>query len=193
MIKRILCVILLLVLAACGGKGKNGMGVVSSGGDMDGGYSYGVGMGFACDVNNARKCVAESTHNPVSGKTVLHFAFDSSSLAASDDLQALIDYMHSDPGYVVAIEGHTDKVGSRDYNLALGMRRASAVAEYLKSKGNISQDRIAIVSKGEEQPVAMYGADDTREQIATAHAMNRRAECIVYDRSEDDGFYSADQ
>ncbi|MEQ9556329.1 MAG: OmpA family protein, partial [Rhodospirillales bacterium] len=71
----------------------------------------------------------------------------------------------------VTIEGHADERGTREYNLALGERRANAVKEYLIYLG-IDAKRIKTVSYGEERPVAL-GSDDT------AWAQNRRGVTIV--------------
>jgi peptidoglycan-associated lipoprotein len=68
----------------------------------------------------------------------------------------------------VRISGHADDRGSDEYNLALGNRRAAAAKRYLVSKG-VADARIAIVSFGEERPVAM-GADEA------SWAQNRRDE-----------------
>ena len=52
----------------------------------------------------------------------------------------------------IVIEGHADDRGTREYNLALGQRRAEAVADYLESNG-INRTRLSIISYGEENPV----------------------------------------
>jgi peptidoglycan-associated lipoprotein len=68
------------------------------------------------------------------------------------------------------IQGHTDERGTREYNLALGERRAAAVRDYLQSLG-VSASQLSIVSYGEERPV------DPRSTEA-AWAQNRRAELV---------------
>ncbi len=68
----------------------------------------------------------------------------------------------------VRLEGHADERGSREYNLALGERRAKAVADYLVING-ISRSRIEVVSYGEEQPVS-FGSDEA------SYRLNRRVE-----------------
>ena len=71
----------------------------------------------------------------------------------------------------IRISGHSDSRGSDEYNLALGLRRAAAAKRYLVSLG-IADDRIEIVTYGEEQPVAL-GEDEAAWQ------QNRRAEFII--------------
>jgi len=68
------------------------------------------------------------------------------------------------------LEGHTDERGTREYNLALGERRAKAVERMMKVLG-VSSDRIKTVSYGEEKPIAM-------DHNEAAWALNRRVEII---------------
>ena len=69
------------------------------------------------------------------------------------------------------VEGHADERGTRDYNLALGERRANAAKNYLVSLG-VAADRISTVSYGKERPVAL-GSDEA------SWAQNRRAVTVV--------------
>jgi peptidoglycan-associated lipoprotein len=71
----------------------------------------------------------------------------------------------------VTIEGHCDERGTRDYNLALGDRRANAAKNYLASLG-ISPSRISVISYGKERPDAM-GSDEA------SWARNRRAVTVT--------------
>lgn len=84
----------------------------------------------------------------------VYFDFDSYSLRA--DAQPIVDaqaaWLKRYPAVRVRIEGNTDDRGTREYNLALGARRANAVREHLISQG-VTSDRIATVSFGKEQPV----------------------------------------
>ncbi len=72
----------------------------------------------------------------------------------------------------VRVEGHTDERGSREYNVALGERRAKAVADILMLKG-VGQDQISVVSYGKEKP-AVNGSDES------AWSQNRRV-VLVYE------------
>ncbi|MCB0293276.1 MAG: OmpA family protein, partial [Calditrichaeota bacterium] len=76
----------------------------------------------------------------------------------------------------VRIEGHCDEMGTAEYNLALGERRANAVRQYLLRSG-IAESRISTVSFGKEKPL------DTRH-TAEAWAKNRRAAFVVIDTSK---------
>lgn len=101
--------------------------------------------------------------------SVFYFDYDSSSL--SDDARAAIDahvaLMMADGGNV-RLEGHTDERGTREYNLALGERRANAVRDYMVASG-VPGYRIETISYGEENPVA-YGSGES------SWSKNRRVE-----------------
>ena len=73
--------------------------------------------------------------------------------------------------YQVLIEGHADEQGTRDYNLALGARRAQMVKEYLISRG-VDPNKISIVTYGKERPVENCSAE-------VCWSQNRRAVTIV--------------
>ncbi len=75
------------------------------------------------------------------------------------------------PAVTVTLEGHADERGTREYNLALGERRANAAREYMVSLG-IDPNRLKVVSFGKERP-AVIGSTDT------AYAQNRRSVMIV--------------
>ena len=75
----------------------------------------------------------------------------------SKDAGAALDkqaaWLKSNAGVTIRVEGHCDERGTREYNLALGERRANAVNDYLVAKG-INPDRIVTISWGKEKPVA---------------------------------------
>ncbi|MEM6972194.1 MAG: peptidoglycan-associated lipoprotein Pal [Pseudomonadota bacterium] len=75
------------------------------------------------------------------------------SAAAADVLTQQADWLRQNPGVGATIEGHADERGTREYNLALGARRAEAVRAYLVSQG-IDAGRLRTVSFGKERPVA---------------------------------------
>lgn len=88
-------------------------------------------------------------------QTVFYFDFDKSELR-SDTKAALdkwADYLRNRSG-IVRLEGHTDERGTREYNLALGERRAKAVANYLVIQG-VPRSQIETISYGEEKPAVM--------------------------------------
>ena len=101
------------------------------------------------------------------------FAFDSSaiSLDAAEVLNAQVKWLKKHEEVKVVVQGYCDERGTREYNLALGERRANAVKQYLVSKG-IAADRISIISYGKERP-AVLGSNEA------AWAQNRRAVTVV--------------
>ena len=102
-----------------------------------------------------------------------HFAFDSYELTADEatKLTTLVDFMKKYPKSGITLEGHTDEIGTREYNLALGERRANAVKEHLIKNG-ISGDRVNTVSYGKERPMCLSAN-------ASCWSMNRRVHVYV--------------
>ena len=103
----------------------------------------------------------------------VHFDFDRYTLRpeALRILDEAVKAMQTDTTLRLTIEGHTDSIGTNEYNLALGERRANSAREYLVSRG-ITADRLNIVSYGEERPKH----DNTREET---RRLNRRAALTV--------------
>ena len=106
------------------------------------------------------------------GDTV-NFDFDSAELTVSarSTLNRQSAFLSLNPDLMIVIEGHADERGTREYNLALGDRRATAVRDYLVAKG-INSARVRTVSYGKERP-AVAGSDEA------AWAKNRRAATVV--------------
>jgi len=103
----------------------------------------------------------------------VHFDFDRYTLRG-DALRVLdeaVTAMQANSTLRLQIEGHTCNIGTAEYNLALGERRATAVREYLNSRG-INPDRLTMVSYGEERPKFDNAREETRR-------MNRRAALVV--------------
>lgn len=98
------------------------------------------------------------------------YNIDSADVAA---LQTQAQWLSRYPAKRVTLEGHADERGTRDYNLALGERRANAAKNYLVSLG-IEPARISTVSYGKERPVAL-GSDEE------SWAKNRRAVTVTVD------------
>lgn len=92
---------------------------------------------------------------------VFYFDFDKATVKpeAFADLSAHASYLVNNPSVKVVLEGHADERGTREYNLALGERRAKAVARYLSVQG-VSSSQMEIVSYGEEKP-AMEGHSES--------------------------------
>lgn len=101
--------------------------------------------------------------------TVFYFDYDRSTLTY-ETRQALDQHAEilKNSARVIRLEGHADDRGTREYNLALGERRAKSVADYMVLQG-VSRSQIETISYGEEKPVA-FGQNEQ------AYALNRRVE-----------------
>ena len=105
------------------------------------------------------------------GNTV-SFDFDSSELSenAQTTLNRQAAFLNVNPTLVIVVEGHADERGTREYNLALGDRRATAVRDYLLAKG-LNSARVRTVSYGKERPAvegSTEAAWDKNRRAATA-------------------------
>lgn len=101
---------------------------------------------------------------------VVHFQYDDSRLTYNDErvLNVHAKYMLDHPNISLRINGHTDERGGREYNIALGERRAMSVERFLETKG-VPSHRLSAVSYGKEQPISL-------ESNEAAYEQNRRAE-----------------
>lgn len=99
----------------------------------------------------------------------IYFDYDQSEIRPDQraTLQANAQFMRENNDFRVLVAGHCDERGTREYNMALGERRASATMQYLVSLG-VPRNRIEIISYGEEQPAAMGSTE-------SAWQLNRRA------------------
>ena len=113
--------------------------------------------------------------NSILSARVIYFAYDSSEVRAEDQavIEAHANYLLENPGQRILLEGHADERGSREYNIALGERRALSVARLMQLLG-VADSQIRSVSYGEERP-----ADSGHDEAAWGP--NRRVE-IVYRR-----------
>ena len=133
--------------------------------------------------NTASSSSAASASSPAADKTpaeklaqvgdTVNFDFDSAELTVSarSTLNRQAAFLSLNPDLMIVIEGHADERGTREYNLALGDRRATAVRDYLVAKG-INSARVRTVSYGKERPAAA-GSDEA------AWAKNRRAATVL--------------
>jgi outer membrane protein OmpA-like peptidoglycan-associated protein len=126
--------------------------------------------GSACDavtIQVIRPAVKEFVFEDV------HFDFDRYSLRpeAARALDEAVKTLQQNPELRLQVEGHTCNIGTAEYNLALGDRRANAVRDYLASRG-IGADRLQTVSYGEERPKHDNSREETRR-------LNRRAALVV--------------
>ena len=159
-----LALVALVTLAACAD---------TSGGYNPAGFEGGSGW-------NDNEISAEDLNDPTSqayfensvGNTVLFdvdgFTLNSSAKAALD-IQA--EWLLSNPGYVIVLEGHADERGTREYNLALGARRADAARAYLINQG-VPAGRLRTISYGKERPIEVCSNE-------ACYAKNRRAVTVL--------------
>ena len=113
--------------------------------------------------------------NFVLGQDTIHFDYDKYDVAPGDQqvLAKQAQWLMQYPARHATIEGHCDERGTRDYNLALGEKRANAAKNYLVSLG-VDPSRLSTISYGKERPVDP-GSNDA------AWAKNRRAVTVVVD------------
>ncbi|AOY42965.1 hypothetical protein AOT82_586 [Psychrobacter sp. AntiMn-1] len=125
-----------------------------------------VGYNGAVIVDNSAAVITGAENL----QAVVYFAFDSSEITAqaASVLNQHVSLLNSNPAAGVVIAGHTDERGSREYNMALGERRAQAARNYLAAQG-VAANNIRVISYGEERPAAAGNTED-------AYAQNRRAE-----------------
>ena len=111
----------------------------------------------------------------MAGQDTIFFDTDKFNIDGADQaaLQAQAAWLQKYPGKRASIEGHADERGTREYNLALGERRANAAKNYLVSLG-VDASRLTTVSYGKERPMAL-GSDEE------SWAKNRRAVTITID------------
>ena len=109
----------------------------------------------------------------VGSSTTIYFDTDRYNVDSQDAaaLQAQAQYFARYPQITFTIEGHADERGTREYNIALGEKRANAAKNFLVSLG-VDPGRIAVVSYGKERPVAL-GSDES------SWAQNRRAASVI--------------
>ncbi len=165
---------IILVFAACSSKRKSdNVGVNDTGS-----YSYGAGAGQSTrasgmgDNQNFGDERSSSSRSLVSNRTY-YFDFDKSDVHDEDKpaIYANANYLVAHPRIKIILEGHTDPRGSREYNVALGERRAQAVAELLKMKG-VNSHQIRIVSYGAEKLAAPGHTEED-------YKLDRRAIIVV--------------
>lgn len=148
-----------LALAACSNTG---------GGFGSGGAGSGTG-GYGGDVNDP---TSVAYFNTTIGDRVL-FEVDQSTL--TDEGKATLAqqavWLMNNGEYSAIVEGHADEQGTREYNLALGERRANAAYQYLVSQG-VASNRLQTVSFGKERPIEICSEENCYRQ-------NRRAVTVV--------------
>lgn len=141
------------------GTGANGAG--TSGTGSGGQYGSGTGTGSG---------VGQQADSRIPDVRTIYFAFDRDTIKSEYEsvVMAHARYLRANSNAQVVLKGHTDERGTREYNLALGERRANAVQRFLRVQG-VSGSQMSVVSYGEERPAA-------RGQGEAAYSKNRRVE-----------------
>ena len=163
-----LMILAVLTVAACQnpnrypGDGQGGAG----GAGGNGGYIDTTGLG---DPNDPRSI---AYFNQTIGDRVL-FAVDQSTLSSEGRtiLTGQANWLNQNPGYAIIIEGHADEQGTREYNLALGARRAASVQQFLISQG-VPAGRMKTISYGKERPIEVCSEE-------SCYSRNRRAVTVL--------------
>ena len=170
--KLIISSILIFFLAACASKPKDS-GETTGSGSSGSDSSVSSDEGTITETDGSGIVAGSQEDLIVNVGDRVFFGYDSSDLD-SDALELLQDqvaWLKQNSDVSVTIEGHCDERGTREYNLALGEKRAQAVKNYLIGLG-ISPDRVSTISYGKERP-AVVGSNDG------AWAQNRRSVTIV--------------
>jgi outer membrane protein OmpA-like peptidoglycan-associated protein len=140
------------------------------------------------EIKSLRQVVSNlDDYKQVSDLTV-PFAFNKYTLTAKDreDLDNMVTNASKNKRYFIAVEGFTDRTGSREYNETLSRKRADAVTEYLVAKHDIPIYRIHVIGLGDEKPV-----DDGHTRAA--RAKNRRVEIKIFSADETQSLSQAQQ
>ena len=145
-------------------------GCSTSGTSESTGSTAGTDTGSTQGVSQNGGVSSSSMDDVANLQTVFYFDFDQSVVKANGfaDLEKHAAYLAANPSAQVILEGHADERGTREYNMALGERRAKAISRYLTIQG-VAASQIETVSFGEEVPVA-FGHDSNAWQL------NRRVE-----------------
>ena len=158
MLPRLIAIaVALLMLAACSSTPE------APAGGPGGGPGAGMGGGAPSYGPGSQQDLAATAGDRV------FFAFDSAEISSEGQqiLQRQADWLRRYPNVSVTVEGHCDERGTREYNLALGERRATAAKNVLVAAG-IPASRVSTISYGKERPIVPGSTDD-------AYAQNRVA------------------
>ncbi|GAB1100700.1 MAG: peptidoglycan-associated lipoprotein Pal [Shewanella algae] len=164
----------LLALGACSSTSES---ETDASGSTTSGSEYGNGAG-GVEIGGANPVLSPEEQQRLKFQElrkehIIYFDFDRSEVQTefAEILEAHGTYLVEHPNVRVLIEGHADERGTPEYNIALGERRAKAVAKYLQGMG-VLLSQMSIVSYGEEKPLDMSHTDE-------GFAKNRRA-VLVY-------------
>jgi outer membrane protein OmpA-like peptidoglycan-associated protein len=131
------------------------------------------------EISSLRQVVSNLDDYKQVGDLTIPFAFNKYMLTDKDkqDLDAMVTGASKNKRYFIAVEGFTDRTGTRQYNEMLSRKRADAVVEYLVAKHDIPIYRIHMIGLADEKPV-----DDARTRAA--RAKNRRVEVKIFSADE---------
>ena len=165
--KKAAVMLLVLATAACTNPDRFGGGAGGSGAD-----GSGAGLGAGGVAGSASDPASPLFFNQTIGDRVL-FAVDTSTVTPAGKviLDGQAQWLLTNTDYRSVIEGHADEQGTREYNLALGFRRANAVREYLVSRG-VPASRLEVTSFGKERPIEICSQE-------SCYAQNRRAVTVL--------------
>ena len=152
--------------------GAGGIGGAGGAAGLPGAGLPGVGTGTLGGAGGVGDPSSPQYFSQAVGDRVF-FQVDQSTLtpAAITTLDGQAQWLQSNSSYLAVIEGHADEQGTREYNVALGARRANAVREYLISRG-VPGNRIRTISYGKERPVEVCSEE-------SCYAQNRRAVTVI--------------
>lgn len=156
--------------AGAGAGGLGGAGGAGGAGGLGGAGLPGVGTGAL--PGSAGDPASPAYFQQAVGDRVF-FQVDQSTLTpeAIATLDGQATWLAQNADYLALIEGHADEQGTREYNVALGARRANAVRDYLVSRG-VPDSRIRTISYGKERPVAVCSEE-------SCYTQNRRAVTVI--------------
>lgn len=125
------------------------------------------------EERRAAEAEAEARERAVRGLQPVYFDFDESFIRgdAQNTLKANADWLKARPEATIRIEGNCDERGTKEYNQALGQRRAMSAKRYLTDLG-VSSTRISLISYGKEKPVCTESTEECRQK-------NRRDDFVV--------------
>ncbi len=183
-----------LIGAAVGGGLGTGIGAIAhsgKGGDVGEGVAIGSSGAIPGFIIGGLLCKEEAKAAPAAGGEgagagagaaqpigIVYFDFDKYNIRPDQRpvIEDVASKMSAEPSLKVSLEGHTDSIGSEEYNLSLGQRRSDSVERALEGKG-VSADRMTTKSYGEERPVAPNTNPDGSDN-PEGRAKNRRTEII---------------
>ena len=137
-----------------------------------------VSSGQSCEVYQPTRGITPVAATPVANIVALTvtFAFDSAELTSENipTVRTLGEALNSEglKTSCIRIEGHTDSVGTAEYNLALSQRRAQSVVQYLVKHMGVSEDQLIVVGKGENDPIADNETESGRQRNRRVQVVN---------------------